>query len=211
MYDVKPVVAKNLSELRQKAGMTQMELAEKLNYSDKAVSKWERGESVPDVAVLYEISRLFGVSVDRLITDGEDGTAGVTVARSALGASPGVDERKQKKNRAFITAMSVILVWLVATMVFVILDIVLRDGATAHRLAFVYAVPVSLIVWLVLNTVWFSRRRNFLIISLLMWALLGSFVLTMASFGFEVWKILVLGVPGQIIILLWSRIRLNSK
>ena len=206
MYDAKPIVAKNISELRQKAGMTQMELAERLNYSDKAVSKWERGESVPDVSVLYEISRLFGVTVDRLVTE-QDESGENDPAVSGQKSANAPDERKEKKNRAFITAMSVILVWLVATMVYVILDIVLGDGVRAHLLAFVYAVPVSFIVWLVLNTVWFSRRRNFLIISLLMWSLLASFVVTMALFGVSVWQILVLGVPGQIIILLWSRIR----
>ena len=206
MYDAKPIVAKNISELRQKAGMTQMELAERLNYSDKAVSKWERGESVPDVSVLYEISRLFGVTVDRLVTE-QDESAESDGALSGQKSADAPDERKEKKNRAFITAMSVILVWLVATMVYVILDIVLGDGVRAHLLAFVYAVPVSFIVWLVLNTVWFSRRRNFLIISLLMWSLLASFVVTMALFGVSVWQILVLGIPGQIIILLWSRIR----
>ena len=212
MYDVKPIVAKNIAELRLNAGMTQMELAERLNYSDKAVSKWERGESVPDVSVLYEISRLFGVTVDRLITDGGDGepiSPGEIPSPSA--AAPAADAKKAKKNRAFVTAMSVILVWLVATMVFVILDIVLGEDVKAHALAFVYAVPASLIVWLVLNTVWFSRRRNFLIISLLMWSLLGSFVVTMWIFGFAVWQILFLGIPGQIIILLWSRLKPSSK
>ena len=210
MYDAKPIVAKNISELRQKAGMTQMELAERLNYSDKAVSKWERGESVPDVSVLYEISRLFGVTVDRLVTEsGEDADSVATVISADVGGNAD-DARKAKKNRAFVTAMSVILVWLVATMVYVILDIVLGDEVTAHLLAFVYAVPVSFIVWLVLNTVWFSKRRNFFIISLLMWSLLGAFVTTMAIFGFAVWQILVLGIPGQIIILLWSRIRFGK-
>ena len=210
MYDAKPIVAKNISELRQKAGMTQMELAERLNYSDKAVSKWERGESVPDVSVLYEISRLFGVTVDRLVTEsGEDADSVATVISADVGGNAD-DARKAKKNRAFVTAMSVILVWLVVTMVYVILDIVLGDEVTAHLLAFVYAVPVSFIVWLVLNTVWFSKRRNFFIISLLMWSLLGAFVTTMAIFGFAVWQILVLGIPGQIIILLWSRIRFGK-
>ena len=198
MYDAKPIVAENITKLRQQSGMTQAELAERLNYSDKAVSKWERGESLPDVSVLYEISRLFGVTVDDLITSADAPSA----ARGAL-ADGG---RKRKKNRAFVTAMSVILVWLIATVAYVVLDIVLPDGATAHLLAFVYAVPASLVVWLVLNSVWFSRRRNFLIISLLMWSALGAVVVTLAIFG-AVWRqIMLLGVPGQIIILLWSRI-----
>ena len=219
MNDVKPIVAKNITSLRQSAGMTQMELASSLNYSDKAVSKWERGESVPDVSVLCEIARLFCVTVDYLITDhdGEDADEELSeksrfASESALPEdSEGSRKKSAVKNRAFITAMSVILVWLVAATVFVILDIVLSPDVTAHRLAFVYAVPASVIVWLVLNTVWFDRRRNFLIISILMWSVIGSVVLTMLTFGFNVWKILILGAPGQIIILLWSRIDLRSK
>ena len=56
MEDLKPVIAKNITALRQQARMTQSELAERLNYSDKAISKWERAESMPDVAVLKTIA-----------------------------------------------------------------------------------------------------------------------------------------------------------
>lgn len=209
MYDVKPIVARNITQLRQSCRMTQLELAEKLSYSDKAVSKWERGESVPDVSVLYEISRIFGVTVDYLIT-GHDGDETAGDVPPANGTPDPGETRESRvrtvKNHAFVTAMSVLLVWLVASCVFVILDIVLPPEVTAHRLAFVYAVPVSFIVWLVLNTVWFNRRRNFLIIALLMWSLLASFPLTMLTFGHNVWQIMLLGVPGTVIIFLWSRI-----
>ena len=68
MEDIKSIVAKNLSDLRQRNGMTQLELAERLNYSDKTISKWERAESSPDIAVLVEIADLFGVTVDYLVT-----------------------------------------------------------------------------------------------------------------------------------------------
>ena len=67
MEDLKPIIARNISALRQAAGMTQMELAEALHYSDKAVSKWERGESLPDVTILKKISQLFEVTVDYLL------------------------------------------------------------------------------------------------------------------------------------------------
>lgn len=206
MYDVKPIAAKNITALRQSAGMTQLELAEKLNYSDKAVSKWERGESVPDVAVLYEISRIFGVTVDYLITEHDADADAEPVRTASQSGEMRSDDGRSMKNHAFITAMSVLLVWLVATCVFVILDIVLSPEAVLHRLAFVYAVPVSVIVWLVLNTVWFNRRRNFIIIGLLVWSLLAAFSLTMFMVGVDVWKVLILGVPGTVIIFLWSRI-----
>ena len=51
MDELKNIVASNLIELRVASGMTQSQLAEKINYSDKSVSKWERAEAIPDVAV----------------------------------------------------------------------------------------------------------------------------------------------------------------
>ena len=68
MDDLKSAFAKNVSDLRNINGMTQLELAEKLNYSDKAVSKWERGESIPDISVVMQIADIFGVSVDYLLS-----------------------------------------------------------------------------------------------------------------------------------------------
>ena len=69
MQDVKVVFAQNLISLRKQIKLTQLELAEKINYSDKAVSKWERGESIPDVTVLMTIASLFGVTLDFLVTE----------------------------------------------------------------------------------------------------------------------------------------------
>jgi transcriptional regulator with XRE-family HTH domain len=68
LEDIKSVIAENISRLRRENNMTQIELADRLNYSDKAISKWERGESVPDISVLKAIADLFGVSVDYLIS-----------------------------------------------------------------------------------------------------------------------------------------------
>ena len=58
------ITARNIAALRTQRKMTQLELGEALSYSDKAVSKWERGAAVPDAYVLLALSRLFGVSVD---------------------------------------------------------------------------------------------------------------------------------------------------
>ena len=58
MKDLKDIIAHNLVRLRQQAGLTQLKLAEKLNYSDKAVSKWEMGESIPDILVLIQLAEL---------------------------------------------------------------------------------------------------------------------------------------------------------
>ena len=68
MEELKKIVAANLTALRTAKGMTQLELGDMISYSDKAISKWERGESIPDAFVLLKLSRIFGCTVDYLLT-----------------------------------------------------------------------------------------------------------------------------------------------
>jgi len=212
MGEIKQIIAKNISELRTSAGLTQLELAEKLNYSDKAVSKWERGESTPDVAVLTQIADLFGVPLDYLVRADHGDMPAPEYTADEQKNTEKLTKRtlRMRKNHGFITGMCLILVWLVAATLFMILDAALRDGVYGHYLIFAYAVPVTLIVWLVFNSIWFNTRRNFLIISLLMWTILLAIHMTLFSFGFNLWMIFILGVPGQIIIVLWSMIKYKS-
>ena len=69
MEELKNVIADNLINLRKSNKLTQLELAEKLNYSDKAISKWERGESLPDIIILKQLAEMYGVSVDYILTE----------------------------------------------------------------------------------------------------------------------------------------------
>jgi transcriptional regulator with XRE-family HTH domain len=179
LEDIKSIIAENIVRLRHRSGMTQIGLAEKLNYSDKAVSKWERGESIPDISVLKNIADLFGVTVDYLITSGheDDAAIEVTVDEVAL--------QKRRRSRAMITGMSVLLVWLIASVIFVPIDIATTD-AVAHWLAYAYAVPASMLVWLVFNSIWFNRRRNYLIISLMVWTLLAAIHLSVLVLNVQV-------------------------
>ena len=199
MEDIKSIIAENIVQLRKNSGMTQIELAEKLNYSDKAVSKWERGESVPDISVLKAIADLFGVTVDYLITADHD--------PEELKSDLLSEERQKKLNRTHgvIMGMSILLVWLIASVVFVPIDIA-TSGSYFHWLAFAFAVPVSMLVWLIFNAMWFNRRKNYLIISLMVWTIIAAIHLTVLFFGFNIWQFYLLGIPGQMIILLWSKI-----
>lgn len=197
MNNIKSIVAKNIAELRQKNGMTQLELAEKLNYSDKAVSKWERAESMPDIAVLVEIADMFKVPLDYLVREEHE--------------RPKPKKEKKEKpvrnyNKKFIVMLSVLAVWLAAFIAFVIISIVKKDSPM-QWLMLVYAVPLSMIVWLIFNSIWFDTRRNYLIVSLLMWSLLLSIHLSCLAAGINLWQIYLLGIPGQIIILVWSKIK----
>lgn len=200
MDNIKEIVAKNLIELRRATGMTQLDLAEQLNYSDKAVSKWERGESLPDVAVLKRIADLFQVTIDYLVTaDHADHQNERTVYQG-----------RELRNRRIIMGISVLLVWLAATIAFVVVDIVMGSSAR-NWLIFLYAIPVSMVVFLVFTSLWFNPRWNFIIVSILMWSLLVCLHIGVLLLGFNIWIIYILGIPGQAIILLWSGLKLKKR
>ncbi len=180
--------------------MTQLELAEKLNYSDKAVSKWEHADSMPDIAVLVEIAELFSVPLDYLVR------AEHTEEENTPKAAP-----VPKYRTSVIAIISIFLVWFIAVAVYVMISSIKGTLLGAQNLCFVYAIPAMSIVWLVLNSIWFNRRRNYLIISVLMWSVLASVHLSILAFSLNVWMIYLLGIPGQIIILLWSLIKRKPK
>ncbi len=200
MNDIKSVIAQNIIELRKANKMTQAELAEKLSYSDKAVSKWERGESIPDISVLKDIADLFSVTVDYLISEEHDETVLPKAVLTPV----------MKRNRLVITLLSTALVWLIATVLYVFFEGI-GDSLSYKWMTFVFAFPVSFIVLLVFNNIWGKKRRNYLIISLLVWTLLASAYLSaLTYFGNNFYFVFIIGIPAQIIILLWSGMRKNE-
>lgn len=196
MSDIKTAFAVNLQILRKEAHITQSELAEKLNYSDKAISKWERAEAIPDVMTVKEIADTFGVTVDWLLESEHK-----TVRTAA---------RREQKNRLIISLLATVLVWLIATVVFVCLE---PSGVAGGRgwMVFVYAVPLSCIVLLVFNSIWGKVKYNFYLITGLVWSTLASLYLSFFTFALSnVWLVFIIGIPGQIIIILWSRLKLGK-
>ena len=191
MEDIKNNVAKNITELRVLNNMTQMELAEKLNYSDKTISKWERGESTPDISVLVEMSDLFGVTLDYLVKSEKVEAAKVE------------NNKEHKYNRRVISYISECVGWIVAIFAFIITTLIIGK-TTFQWLYFVFALPVVLIIKLIFNTVWFNPRHNYIIISALMWSILAAVQITFMYFGVNVALIYILGLAGQVVIVLWS-------
>lgn len=205
MEDLKQIISHNIVMLRKDYGMTQIELAEKLNYSDKAISKWERGESLPDVTVLKAIADIFGVTVDYLLQDGHENEE----------KDPDRQKRDEvvkseiARNHRMITAISIISTFIVAAVIFIILNIF--ASGTAHYLVLVYSPLAASIVWLVFNSIWHNRRFNYFIISVMMWSVLFAIHMTTLCFGANVWHFYVIGLPGQIVIALCSLIGKKPK
>ena len=199
---VKARIGANIAYYRKQAGLTQAGLGEKLNYSDKAVSKWERGESIPDVLTLMQMASVFDSTVDALLGD-----------VNALPDNPSTLERamnqvsekalKRKANKNIILALTTTLVWFVALLAFVVLSTL---DIPYSWLAFFYAVPVNAIVLLSLRSAWHDFRWNKALISAIVWGSLTSIYASIWAFlGFNAWKIFLLGIPGQIAIFLWFR------
>ena len=197
--EINQKIAKNLTYYRKAAGFTQAELAEKINYSDKSVSKWESGNGVPDIYTLMQLAQLYGVSVDVLI--GEE--------------KPLVPvEGKRTGLHMLIMLLSSGIVWLVATCIFVGLQ--LLNPTEGLWLTFLYAVPVNAIVLVVYASIWKYRMLNFVSISTIVWTVLTCVFLTVriacrlhggeANLG-SLWTIFLLGVPLQVLEILWAFFR----
>lgn len=193
MNEIKQTVAENMTLLRKKNKMTQLDLAEKLNYSDKAVSKWERGEAMPDIEVLCNIADLYGVSLDYLVKE------------HAPNESPATTQaKKEKSNKLTITLLAVILVWFVATFVFVYGQLLAEQN---YWLAFIWAIPISAIVLIVFNGIWGKRKFTFILVSVLLWSLLAAIHLHFWKLGYNLWLLYLVGAPAQIAVILWSNLK----
>ena len=200
---LKQQIGANIASYRKQAGLTQAGLAEKLNYSDKAVSKWERGESVPDVLTMTQLADQFGITVNDLLIDPnqlpeESGAvqhAMEQVVEKAL---------KKKADTSIILKLSSLLVWFVALFFYVVLSS-FDIGERWNWIFFIYAIPANALVLLSLRSAWHDFRWNKMLISTIAWGCLLSIYVTLTFWGMNVWKIFLLGIPGQIAIFLWFR------
>ena len=194
MDERKATIASNLIRLRLAAGMTQAELGEKLNYSDKAISKWERGDVTTDVFVLLQLADIFHVELDYLLKPHTE-------------IEPVIYNRKQSLTYStdMITLVSIISIWTLALLIFITLWIY----GLLVWLVFVYAVPVSLVTLLVLRSIWQRGRGNRFIIAALVVSVIATVYLTFLSQN--LWQLFLLVAPSLLLVFLGSRIRKSQK
>ena len=192
--DLKVITASNIINLRTAKGMTQAELGELLNYSDKSVSKWERAEAVPDAYVLKNMSEIFGVSVDYLLSSHDSWERPESFKK---------EERNFHSN--VITILVIFGIWTLAFLIYIIGWLLEANW----WLLFVYAVPVSLITFLVLNSVWEQGKNNRHIIYALVASIFITVYITFRSYN--PWQILLLLVPAEFLVFLSFRIKKSHK
>lgn len=191
MEELKDTIAKNLVELRTQAHMTQLQLAEMLNYSDKAVSKWERGEAVPDVRVLAKIAEIYGVTIDDIVKEER--------------CPPARVKKKLNGKHIFVTALAAILVWFIATAIFMIFYFIDPTEEYSY-LVFVVAPLPTAIVLVVFSAIWGNRITHAVASSLVVWAcavILHVFVSKFAPDFMKIYFIYIIAAVLEILIIVW--------
>lgn len=194
---LKQNIAKNIASLRKNRGMTQAELAEALNYSDKSVSKWERGDGVPDILVIHKIAELFGVTLNDIISE-------EIVIKS--------EKKRRRKphltNRIIIPLLSVGLVFLVFSLVFAFLKI-FEVSFPRMWLIFIAAIPVACIPLVVFAEIWWYLPQRFTCITALVWSTV--LFLSLAFNSAKAASIIVTAAIFQVLVILWFIMRSRAK
>ncbi len=161
--------ASNLLKLRKSKKWNQQDLADKLSYSDKAISKWENGDTIPDVFTMYCIASLFNISIDQLIFEKK-------VVKAA----------NKTKRRLLITFISTGLCFLLATVIYFALTLCHIPNA---YMSYLFAVAAGAIVLIVLTKLWFKKIWTIVAVDLLV-IMVSLIIMIFMSFNYF-WIILI--------------------
>lgn len=194
--DINITIGRNLQKLRRNMKLTQLELAEKFNYSDKSISKWEKGESLPSIEVLYQLAKFYGVSLDALTTEGE----------IILPDQPALTRDRLFPTKLIIALLAISAVWITATIVYVTNQILTGNNLF---MVFLWSVPISCVLLIIFNAIWGKRRWLFWILSFLLWSMLVCLHIQLIEYN--VWIIYFVGIPLQIAVILWSALMSKPK
>ncbi len=193
MKDIKEIISTNLINLRKQHGLTQNELAKKLDYSDNTISRWECGELCPSVETLQKISEIYNIPLTALFEE----NVAKEVKKSA---------KYERIHKLFITMLFVSLAWFVAAIVYT------YGKAIFHKnlwMAFVYAVPISFLIMMPFNEVWGNVVYKCLITSAFLWSVLATIYLQFLQYN--IWLVFIIGIPAQVGIIAWILLRRNKE
>lgn len=188
--DIKTTVASNLIALRKSKGLTQADVANALNYSDKSVSKWEHADSLPDISILSALADMYGVTLDYLThEDAEEQLAYVNGKH-----------KPDRERQLTIEILAVTIILLCSTVAFVY-GYCFREVQYIFWQAYLWAIPASSILLLYFNRVWHKNILSSIILkSILLWSLLLCIYLQF--FDYKLWMIFIIGVPIEAIFIL---------
>ena len=193
--DIKKIVAKNLANLRKNKKLTQTELAEKFGYSDKAISKWENGDTLPDIQTLYQLCEFYNVTLDFLVNeqDFEDKIKYINHLN-----------RKVIINNSMIELLYCSFVWILAVIIYIYLLIFAEFD---YWQIFVWALPATSLVMLLFSKVWKQKIYTFVVRSLFFWTLVIACYIQFIQYN--IWPLFFLMIPIQVALIL--AIAINDK
>jgi transcriptional regulator with XRE-family HTH domain len=199
--ETEQIVSENLVALRKSRGLTQGELAAKFNYSDKSVSKWEHGDSIPDLATLQQLCDFYGVTLDYL-------THKPTEENIALYKIE--DTKAEKTNNRIICALYIMVVWTMAVIAFSATTVLKMNWQT--WMSFVWAIPFTFLILGVYNKKHHHQEWSLAYFITFAWCLLIASYMEIGfdlpeSKGWGLGFLFILGIPLTIIAILSSRIK----
>lgn len=199
LNELKLITASNIIRLRQNSGLTQAELGAKLNYSDKSISKWERGEAIPDAFVLLQMAEIFGVNVDYMLSSHDKW-------------EPPAEEETAAEEQTvtvysinLLVAVTMLGVFTMALTVFVILGLF----NIIWWPVFVVALPVALLTLVVLLGVFHRTRYLQYAISGFVVSLFLMLYVLMLPTGNH-WQIFLISIPAIVVVFLSCNINIKT-
>lgn len=198
--DFRRLIADNLIFYRKRAGLTQAEVASHINYSDKSVSKWERGDGCPDVYVMTLLAELYGVNINMLTTERAEEEEPAALVPDEIHTEPVESEPLMRKvsHSPFTMLIAVGAVWLVATIIFSLLNMG-NQFTTRTYLAFIYAIPASFVAVEVFAARWkMPAILHLLFCSGVLWTLMLSLHLTAPEIE-NIYLIYVIAAVAQLL------------
>lgn len=194
MDNINLVIGNNIKKLRKINNLTQTELAEKINYSNKAISRWESGEVCPDIQTLNNICELFNISISTIFNENIEIKKTKKTLKLKLG------------NKLAISLLAILLVWFIASITYV--GFLVFNNLSLWQI-FIFAVPLSCVVGIIFSSIWGKSSITFMLVTALVWSLLASSYLIFLELN--LWFIFLIGIPLQIGVMLWANISSNMR
>jgi len=186
MEELNKIISENLISLRTKSGLTQLQVAEKINYSDKSISKWERGDAIPDVPVMLQLAKLYNVSLDDMVKKHEKEQIKPKAKKFTL------------SQHTLISIIAFSFVWFLATIGFAVVYGLFGLYSKAY-LSFIVAIPVSFLVLMILSFFWYPYFVSAIFCSIFLWTTILA--ITQCISAINLWLLYIIVIPLQLIVI----------
>ncbi len=184
MKDIREIVCSNLVKIRKQHNLTQVELSNKINYSDNAISRWEKGDVLPSLETLQTLASFYGVQLSFFIEEHPDEQTKLL---------------NSKKRVLYwgIMSCAILAVWTICSLAFLLLY---NYKGEYYYMAFVWGVPLSALVARSIVKYYFKNKLSLLTNSICVWTTLSAIYFQWLELN--LWQVFLIGMPIQIMLIL---------